>query len=323
MGDGGVLSKCIRLNDRKSGDRKSLGLSHYQLISLLFVLSLFSGGKALADNSAADMLADYDIYNDISYLNIENVNLMLDVYKPRSVKKNPVLVYFHGGGWVSNTRHSATLRLIPFLQKGFTVVNVSYRKIDQAQAPAAVVDASCSLRWLALNAERFGFDLDKVVLSGNSAGGHLAMMAAYSNRSGLFDGPCWNGVGPKIAAVVNWYGISDVEAMLADGLEPHAYAIQWIGNAPDTHALAKRVSPIHYVSSASSPTISIHGTKDAVVSYQQSFKLHEQLAKAKVTQQLVTITEKGHGEFDAQEYAHAYDRVWDFLSSLNLMPMKL
>lgn len=296
---------------------KRLGLTRF-----FYALAILSGANAFAQNSATETLATYDVYDDVSYLKIGNVDLGLDVYKPIGAHKNPVIVYFHGGGWVNNTRHSATLRLMPFLQKGFTVVNVSYRKIDQAQAPAAVIDASCSLRWLELNAERFGFDRDRVVLSGNSAGGHLAMMAAYTNRSGLFDGPCWNGVGPKIAAVVNWYGIGDVEAMLADGHEPHAYAIQWIGNAPDVHALAKRVSPIHYISSASSPTISIHGTKDTVVSYQQSLKLHEQLAKAKVTQQLVSIAEKGHGEFDAQEYAHAYDQVWEFLSRLNLMPVR-
>ncbi len=85
---------------------------------------------------------------------------------------------FHGGGWVAGSRDVDTLRLLPYMQMGFAVVNVEYRMAKTALAPAAVEDTLCALQWLGRNAKQFNLDLSKVVLTGGSAGGHLALATA-------------------------------------------------------------------------------------------------------------------------------------------------
>ena len=61
---------------------------------------------------------------------------------------NPTLIYIHGGGWVGGARESSWLQLLPYLDAGWSVVNVSYRLARISLAPAAVEDCRCALRWV-------------------------------------------------------------------------------------------------------------------------------------------------------------------------------
>ncbi len=274
---------------------------------------------AAAERSLAELGFEYDIYSDETYFEVQGLALKADVYRPHSDTVLPVLLYFHGGGWAYNTRASVQLKLLPWLQKGFVVINVDYRKVAEAPAPAAVVDARCALNWVRQQAARFQVDPQRIVLSGNSAGGHLALMAAYTSRQLLFDRPCWDGDGPAVAAVINWYGISDVADLMA-GEHQRAYAVQWIGFSADPLALARMVSPLQYVSAHSSPTLSIHGDADTVVPYSQSLRLHAALTAQQVKNELITFRGKGHGDFAAAQIDESYQRIWRFLQAQKVMP---
>jgi len=59
-----------------------------------------------------------------------------------------VLIYIHGGGWVGGSKESRVLRLLPWMEMGWAVVNVQYRLSDISLAPAAVEDCRCALRWV-------------------------------------------------------------------------------------------------------------------------------------------------------------------------------
>ena len=104
------------------------------------------------------------------------MELKVDVYQSRNQDgPAPTFIYYHGGGWVGGSKEANVLRLIPYLEKGWAAVNVQYRLGDVSLAPAAVEDSLCALRWVARNADQYGFDKTRLVVSGNSAGGHLAL----------------------------------------------------------------------------------------------------------------------------------------------------
>lgn len=287
----------------------------------LLIASLFNLAASAAEPTTFDTIAAFRYLHqpDLVFNTVNHQEQLLDVTRPDDDQRRPVLLFFHGSGWAYNNKNHADMWLLPWLGKGFAVVNADYRKVDVATAPGAVDDARCALNWIALNADRFHFDLNRIVVSGHSAGGHLALMTGYATDSGLFDRQCWNGDGPKVAAVINWYGISDVADLLS-GPHQHAYAVQWIGNPSDPIALAKKVSPLSYLRKNVPPTLSIHGDADTVVPYDQSARLHAALHKLGVTEQLITVPGANHGEFSNAAVADAYQAIWAFLTAQKLLP---
>jgi acetyl esterase/lipase len=118
----------------------------------------------------------------------------------------------------------------------------------------------------------------------------------------------------KVAAIVNWYGISDVNELL-DGPNKKGYAVAWLGNAVDRVQIAKRVSPVNYVRPGLPPILTIHGDADPTVPYSQSVRLHKALAGAGVPNELMTMPGGKHG-FDcctATERVQAYAKIREFL----------
>ena len=155
---------------------------------------------------------------------------------------------------------------------GWTVVNVAYRLADAAHAPAAVEDCRCALRWVYRNAEQYHFDLDKLVVTGNSAGGHLALATGMLPESAGLDRQCpgnrrrtWS-TGTtsteelKVAAIINWYGITDVVDLIerAPG-RSGSFTEAWLGSSNDRKEVARRVSPLTYVRQGLPPVLTVHG----------------------------------------------------------------
>jgi acetyl esterase/lipase len=120
---------------------------------------------------------------------------------------------------------------------------------------------------------------------------------------------------PKIAAVINWYGITDVPDVI-DGPNKQAAAARWFEGMPPATALeiAKKVSPLTYVRTGLPPIITIHGDADRTVPYPEAVRLHEALAKVNVPNQLITIPGGGHGGFTADQRLLIYPTIKAFLA---------
>ena len=263
----------------------------------------------------------YQVYPDQVYGTANNVELKLDVWENQDTKTPlPTVIYIHGGGWVFGDRAGAVPELLPYLQKGWNVVNVEYRMASQSLAPAAVEDSRCALRCVYRNAGQYHFDTDRLIVTGHSAGGHLALTTGMLTDDAGFDNNCPAepslGEKPlKVAAIVNWYGISNV-ADLLDGKNRRTYAIEWLGNQPDRLALAKRLSPLTYVAGAP-PVITIHGDADPTVPYSQAVELRDALTKAHVANELITVPGGKHGfqAFNDAQTLDAYQKIFAFLSA--------
>jgi acetyl esterase/lipase len=262
---------------------------------------------------ATDIGSRYWVQPDIVYQGANNQLLKLDVWYQHDVKTpSPTLVYIHGGGWIFGTKEGSILQFLPFLEKGWTVVNVEYRMASSSLAPAAVEDTRCALRWVYRNAQQWRFDTSKIVLMGHSAGGHLSLMTAMLPEGAGLDNQCYGDEKLKVAAIINWYGITDVNDLIK-GSNLKNYAVMWMGSQQNAEEIARRVSPLTYVRAGLPPILTIHGDKDDVVPYSHATRLQDALNKAKATNMLLTIKGGGHGGFSQVDYIKSYETIWAFL----------
>jgi acetyl esterase/lipase len=249
----------------------------------------------------------------------------LDVYKRRDVTTpQPTLVFYHGGGWVAGTKEASLMSIVPWLEMGWNVVSVEYRMARVALAPAAVEDSICALRFVVDKAKDYGVDPAKIVLSGESAGGHLALAVGMIPESAGFTRLCAGGAFrgselavPKVAAIINWYGITDVTEMLG-GANARNYAVQWLGSMPNRDEVARSVSPLTYVRAGLPPILSIQGDADPIVPYSQNVRLRDALTKAGANNELFTVPGAGHGNFKPEERTKIYLKIREFLTKNGL-----
>jgi len=287
----------------------------FALISQLLIINNPAFAQ-LSDRAVwtSTLSIDYRTIPNITYLKANNFKLNLDVYTPKNAQEPvPTLIYFHGGGWSSGTKEETVLVLLPYLEMGWAVVNVEYRLANVSHAPAAVEDCLCALRWVIQKANNYGFDINRLVVSGHSAGGHLALTTGMLTGSSL-DSQCPGNEELKVAAIVNWYGITDVEDLLK-GENIKSYAVKWLGSSTDLMEIAERVSPINYLRSDLPPIITIHGDADPVVPYSQAVQLHQGLERLKVPNKLITIPNGGHGHFTRDEILNIYKTIHQFLDT--------
>jgi acetyl esterase len=106
-------------------------------------------------------------------------DIPLRIFTPGTSPPYPILVYYHGGGWVigSLDSHDAVCRSLA-IGTPCIVVAVDYRLAPENKFPGAVVDAYAAAQWVAANAAGFGGDAQHIAVGGDSAGGNLAAVVA-------------------------------------------------------------------------------------------------------------------------------------------------
>ena len=261
----------------------------------------------------------YQVHSNLTYLTTGNYESKLDVFRRRDKPgPHPTLIYIHGGGWTAGAKDDSLMHTMPWLEMGWQMVNVEYRLARVAPAPAAVEDCLCALRWIVAHAAQYRIDPNRLVVTGDSAGGHLALTTGMIPSSTGLDGPCHSDAPlPKVAAIINWYGITDIADIL-DGKNKKGYAVEWLNKTPDRDAVARAVSPLTYVRPGLPPIFTIHGDADPTVPYSHAVRLQEALAKAEVPNQFITVPGGGHGQFPAEERLRIYSAIRDFLTKHGL-----
>ena len=268
------------------------------------------------------------------------MDLHLDVFQMPSAKPAPVVVHLHGGGWTAPAGQSHSPG--PFtalLAAGISVVSVQYRASLEAPAPAALQDVHCALAWVKANAQKYNFDVNRVILYGVSAGGEMALMAAYAPDT--FDPPgCTDK--PKVAAVLDYYGPPDLAEALQHEPGSGDFVRQWLGLAvslpvdpagangtpaparwPEPSAaeveLAKQLSPMNYIRAGVPPTYIVNGDRDPRVNPAQDSKLKSALDAAGVPAGHDIIPGAGHGNFPKPEANKAWLLCLQFLQTQGIL----
>jgi acetyl esterase/lipase len=250
---------------------------------------------AIPDSVSMETNIPYDQYKET----------VLDVLQPKasSKEKRPGVIVIHGGGWVGGTKEQRVeYACLKYVARGFVVVNVEYRLAKAATAPAAVTDVLKAAQWFHKNAAKYRVDPRRIVVTGDSAGGHLALMVAMTPRSARLGPPA------KVAAVVNFYGITDVADQI-EGEHIQQYAVTWVPEQEGRRELAKRVSPMTYVRKDLPPILTLHGDMDQTVPYEQGANLTRELKKVGADARLITASGQGHGFTQAildQQFEHIF-----------------
>ena len=167
---------------------------------------------------------------------------LLDLYVPRTRRHgSPVLVYFHGGGFFSGAKsREARLLLERLAGRGWVCVSANYR-LRPARFPEQVVDAKRVLAWLRAEGPSYGADPSRILVSGGSAGAHLAMMCASTGNVARFQ-PGFEEVDTDVVAAVGFYG--------------------YYGPADDEGSSS---SPADHLHPGLPPLMVVHGTRDPMV----------------------------------------------------------
>jgi acetyl esterase/lipase len=238
----------------------------------------------------------------------------LDVFQPAgdAAGKRPGVIVIHGGGWVNGSKEGQWDSMIrPYLEKGFVVASVEYRLAKAAVAPAAVEDSLKAANWFSAHAGKYNVDKKRIIVTGGSAGGHLSLMVGMTPRSAKLGKPA------KVAAVVNFYGITDVADQL-NGPNMRQYAVTWVPDTPGRLELARRVSPMTYVRRELPPVLTIHGDADQTVPYEHGVKLTKALVDAKVKAEMISVPQGRHG-FPKEKMNELYPQIFAFLSRNGVM----
>lgn len=254
--------------------------------------------------------AGVTVEQNISYAEFPETKI--DVFKPAGWRasgkpKHPGILVIHGGGWTGGTKESMVERwVLPYVEKGFVAVNVEYRLAKAAKAPAAVEDVLKAAQWFQKNAKRLNVDRKRIAVTGGSAGGHLALMVGMTPKKAKLGKPA------KVAAVINFYGITDVGDQL-QGPHMRQYAVTWVPEQDGRFALADRVSPKTYVRRGLPPVLTIHGDQDPTVPYEHGTKITKALRDAGNDAELLTVPGGKHG-FPPEKMRELYVQIFEFLS---------
>jgi len=234
---------------------------------------------------------------------------VLDIMQPKedSGGKRPGVIAIHGGGWVGGSKDQYGPRVCGrYVEKGFVCANVEYRLAKAATAPAAATDVLNAAHWFEANAKKYNVDTKRIVVTGGSAGGHLSLMVGMTPKSAKLGPPA------KVAAVVDFYGITDVGDQF-DGPHKQDYAVTWVPEQSGRLELASRVSPMTYVRKGLPPILAIHGDADSTVPYEHSVKLVKALRDAGDDAELVSVPQGEHGFPKAKEDEIYEQNIWPFL----------
>jgi acetyl esterase/lipase len=258
----------------------------------------------------------YTAQLNVVYTKVGNWDGRADLYLPANTgKPTPVVINIHGGGWNHGDKETQGGFSIYFKQ-GYAVANMEYRLMQVGKAPAAVEDTRCMLIYLIKNAKALNIDVNKIIISGTSAGAHLALMGGLLMNDHRFDTNCPGVDNIKVAAIISKYAISDVWDW-GNGVIKSKSVANWLGTNNNAD-FAKTVSPMTYVNKNSPPTFVAHGNADIVVPYQQSVDLHKKLVEIGVKTEFITIEGGGHGKWTKEQNADVDKAVVKFLKEVGI-----
>jgi acetyl esterase/lipase len=211
--------------------------------------------------------------DDIPYGDAGERNL-LDIYRPREEREGgfPVLLQVHGGGWFSGHKQQQAQPLLNHLaQRGWLCVSINYRLSPDHKFPAHIIDVKKAIHWIREHIAEYGGNADFLAITGGSAGGHLAALAALSPGDPAYQ-PGFEAADTHVDAVVPLYGVYDFTDY--DGQDLNRALRDFLGDKvmpgsrEDFGELWSQASPIARVNAQAPPFFVIHGDTDVMTSWE-------------------------------------------------------
>jgi acetyl esterase len=243
---------------------RMLAEAHRHGVSVSLVRAL---GMGVSPGSRSD--------DDLVYGTWQDQPLRLVVYKPRALapgKSAPILLYIHGGGFTMGDRFESGSNLRWFVDRGWLALSIDYTlsSVDRHLWDTATSQVGCAMAWTAANAARLGGDPARISLLGSSAGGNLAINAAYLANAGRLESSCGGAV-PRVSTVSALYPPVDLAAAWASqvpGISDMArqFNTYYVGGSPQQFPDRYRfVASATHITAAAPATLVIFGANDHLV----------------------------------------------------------
>lgn len=212
-------------------------------------------------------------FDDIAY-GLHEMQV-LDVYRPKNMEgKLPVIVSVHGGGWVYGDKERYQFYCMSLAQKGFVVVNFTYRLSPESKFPCHLEDTNMVFHWLLKNADNYGFDLENVFAVGDSAGGNiLALFCALCTNpeyAAKYEFQPPEGFVPKAIALN--CAVLNIDAVKAGMLGNTMKLIKDVMPNEGTDEELQLANPIAYVTEAFPPCFLMTANEDFLKTQPDSFR---------------------------------------------------
>lgn len=243
----------------------------------------------------------------VTYARPEGEELQLDVWRPpeegdtAGPQRRPAVVAVHGGGGIQGGRSQEALWGEWLAEQGYVVFSIDYRLGLPPRWEDATGDVKCAVGWVKENAGRYGVDPDRIALLGHSFGGHVALLAAYTDGDPRLAPSC-DVPGTGVAAVAAFYPPTDF--MRLDETQwpwwrPSLASSVKDSTGTDVDYVAegdrRLASPISHVDPGDPPTFLAHGSQDQISPPEQSVLLANRLEEEGVPHRLLELPGARHG----------------------------
>jgi len=248
----------------------------------------------------------------VVYKTVGKRKLEFDLYYPLEPMSTPcpVIVYTHGGGWAAGNRFGAARGSFATLFKqlvadGFAVASVDYRLCNQAgtvRMRDCVTDSKDAVRYLTKQSESLGIDPNRILVFGDSAGGHIAQMLLLSPSETLAGDPELAEVDFRIEAGLSWYGPCDFEDIslfnhddrpdFRDRFGPRITGKKF--TPEEKKSLYSEMSPVNYLKSDSPPLFLIQGEEDTTIPVKHARHMKKRAAELQAPVEILIVKNSGH-----------------------------
>ena len=266
---------------------------------------------------------DINYYPDIEYINRDGISLYIQLILPSDRTENTPLVVFVPGSaffWQNVKGVIPTASLLA--NRGFAVALVQYRGSEVASFPAQMLDTKAAVRFMKMNAHKYGLNPDHVYLMGDSSGGHCALMAGLTAGIERFEEEIYSEVSSDVKGIIDLYAPTDITKMndelsAMDHISPDSPEGCLIGklNVLEHPDLTEPTVVMNYVDSAREipPVLIFHGTNDELVPFGQSCMLYDKLVQCNKEAAFYAIENAHHGgrEFWSNQ---VLDIIEDFIN---------
>jgi acetyl esterase len=213
--------------------------------------------------------------DDLVYATWQDQPLHLLVYKPSTVTPEysaPILLYIHGGGFSLGDRFESGMNLRWFTDRGWLALSIDYTlsSADRHLWNITTSQVGCAMAWTAANVARLGGDPARISLLGSSAGGNLAINAAYLANAGRLESSC-GGTVPRVSAVSALYPPVDLAAAWVSQVPvisdmARRFNTYYVGGSPQQFPdRYQYVASATHINAAAPPTLVIFGANDHLV----------------------------------------------------------
>jgi acetyl esterase/lipase len=264
----------------------------------LLILSIASCVLPAANAAAADQR---NVLRDIEYAIVDGKPLRLDLHLPASAPRSPLIVWIHGGAWRSGSKSGMPLGSL--VDEGYAIASVDYRLSTEARFPAQIHDIKAAIRFLRASGAEWKLPTEKIVIAGDSAGGHLAALVGLTNGHIQLEGTIGTHqqASSAVQGIMSFYGGANLTSIL-DQSTPHGLSVRvpalelLLGGQPkDLPALARLASPVYHIDSNDPPLLLLHGDQDRQMPINQAHELCGAYEEANLPVRFKVVHGAGHG----------------------------